>query len=1257
MLLRRSSRILAALLALVVLVVAAIALVGISVDAQRWRVPVAEALSRALGREVRLDGPVRLTLSLRPAIVLGDIRIANPPGFDAPEFARIGELRLVTELLPLLREEIRVRDFHSRDVSLSFARSSDGRANWIFETGAKDAAPRGPFTLSQLDVHRLVIENLLIEYADGSTARQHVLAELELEARTGQSVRLALRGAADPQYPYTVRVTSAALSGLGGEKPWPFDIQVSLPGTMLTGSGAITGPLAGPRVQATFGAGKGEARNGGQPASGTTAVSGDLALDLSGKRPHLAGRLAIPELDLRSLPLGTRAAGAGPVKSLAEAFDAVGRVEFDLKPVAIVDADVELVVARWAGVPGDVRDLSARLRIDAGTLVASYSVTIAGARFEGDVTADGTTATPRLRAHLVAREAPLGGLAELLFDAPYVAGSVRRFEVTLDARGNSLGELVGALEGRINIADAQLTYGNYAGGRPVAMHLDAAAISQPRGRTIAGDLRGSLRGKAFDGKFRAGTVEQILRGRRTPFGFDGTSGPVVARLSGTLAEPTDRTGPEIAFEVTAPRARELTPWLGFSSESDARVALKGIVQVRQRHGSLTGASLLVGRTSLTGEVAWQEAGGRALVKSSLYAELLAPAELRSVAAPTARRATLLEIPILPESLDFADSDLELRVKRVDGLPIEIADIAFQGRMRGGEITPSPFSLHVEGNVLSGTLALDARGELPTASLSVAGHDVDVGPLLRRLRVARDVESRIGTVRLHADIRERRLGDVLEQSSFVARIESGTLDFLDTNTRTALRIAVKAGEVRADAGAPVTASITGTTGVTPVTLEIRAARLREFVEPAERLPFSLNAKTPGVTIAISGSAAPQRNPDVALSLALSGKRLDGLGTLLEASLPPWGPYALTGRLRFSKRGYQVDALRLALGDSVLAGSGAFDTARAPPRLDAAFAAERIQLKDFPLGEWSPFEAPTATGQRLTVESAREAVGTEARRVHAIFSQELMRRIEGEFALSVKQVLSGRDELGRGLFRAKVENGRATIGPVEIEGSHGGSVRGSLVYEPRDREVVVEARVLINRFGYGRLARTIRPESKLDGTLSLDVRLDATAPRLSDALAVGSGRFDFAVWPERVTGSVFDFWTVNLLFRLLPFFDASASYVNCAVGHFDLERGRLQSLRLVIDTANSRTQGSGTAYFATSEIGLRFVPRPKVPQFFSLATPVELSGTFDDYRIRVRPTDVLGTIGQWVTSLVTVPFQRMFGARIPADGHDVCANPGR
>ena len=1211
--LRFSLKLLAALVALCVLALAAVAFIGLGIDAQRWREPVAAALSRALGREVRLDGPARLTLSFRPDIRVGDIRIANPPGFDSPEFGRIGELRLSMELLPLLRGEVRVRELYGRDVAIRLVRSNDGRGNWVLGARALEAAAREPADLPRLDVHRVALENILIDYVGADATRRVELTELTGEARPGQALRLAARGAVD-KLPYTADATAAPLPALGEGEPWPFDITLRFPGTVLNASGTLSGSLHDPALRVAFGAGTADAREverllgvrlppvgaaavagdldvaSGTAAlrsingvAGATAVSGDLSLDTSGPRPKLTGRLASAALDLRSFhaPASAPAGASAPadpsaeVETLADAFEELERSDLDLKRLALLDADVQLSVAHWAGVPGDVSDLTTRLRIEAGKLAAPLAVTIGGARFEGEVAADGTTAPPRLRASLVARDAPIGGLAELVFDAPYVAGSVRRFEVALDAAGDRPGELARDLAGRIRVEGARFTYGNYAGGRPVAMQLDAAEVAQPRGRTIAGKLRGSLRGKPFDGTFRAGTVERILRDQRTPFGFDGTSGSVRARLSGTLAEPTGTAGPQVAFDVTAPRARELTPWLGFSSASDARVALKGTVQVRQHEASLTGGSLLVGRTAIAGALTWRWVGAKPLVQASLVAELLAPAELRALRPPpgAARRATLLEIPILPESLDFADSDVELRVKRVDGLRLELTDVVFQGRMRGGEITPSPFSLRAEGNALTGALALDARGDAPTASLWVAGDDFDVGPLLRRLRVARDIESRIGTLRLYADIRERRLGDVLEQSSFVASIESGTLDFRDANSRARLRIAVDAGEVRADAGAPVTASLTGTTGAVPITLKAQTARLREFVETDKRLPFTLTAETPAAKLAISGTAAPQRDPDVALSLALTGDRLNGLDSLLETSLPPWGPYALTARLRFPRRGYEVDAMRLAVGTSVVEGRGWLDTSRTPPKFDVALAAERIQLDDFPFGHWSPFEVPGGPATPLTVERARSTVAEGARQVHAIFGRELLGRGDGTFDLAAKRVVSGAGELGRGRLRAEVANGRATIGPIEVEG-RAGAARGSLVYEPRERDVVVAARVKVDHFDYGLLAQTLRPGANLDGALSLDFRLDATAPRLTAALATGSGRFDFAVWPKELTGGVFDFWTVNLLFRLLPIVDTSASPMNCLVGHFDLERGKLQSVRLVIDTVNTRTEGGGS-----------------------------------------------------------------------------------
>ena len=389
-------------------------------------------------------------------------------------------------------------------------------------------------------------------------------------------------------------------------------------------------------------------------------------------------------------------------------------------------------------------------------------------------------------------------------------------------------------------------------------------------------------------------------------------------------------------------------------------------------------------------------------------------------------------------------------------------------------------------------------------------------MLRRLRIARDVDSRIGTLRLYADIRERRLGDALEQSSFVATFESGSLDFRDADTGAArLRIAIDAGELRADAGAPVTASITGTAGAMPVVLKAQAGRLRELFEPGARLPFSITAETPAAKLAVSGTAVPQRDPDVALSLALSGERLDGLDALLETSLPPWGPYALTARLRFAKRGYEVSAMRLALGESVLTGSGSLDTARTPPQFDVSLAAEHIRIEDFPLRDWSPFGERDSPSAPVTVETARRTIAAGARGVHAILSREALGRSQGTFEVVAKRVVSGerrawprpaprrsrkrprddRADRGRRPGRRRAGLARLRAARADVSSTRGSRSIASTTASSRGPSV------------RGR---------DIDGALSLDLRLDATAPRLSAALATGSGRFDFAVWPERVRG---------------------------------------------------------------------------------------------------------------------------------------------
>ena len=91
-------------------------------------------VGRALQREVRFDGPARITFSLQPELRVGGIRVRNPEGFGDEDFASFGEGHFQLALLPLLRYELQVRDFSARDVRVRLQVKADGRTNWQFGT-------------------------------------------------------------------------------------------------------------------------------------------------------------------------------------------------------------------------------------------------------------------------------------------------------------------------------------------------------------------------------------------------------------------------------------------------------------------------------------------------------------------------------------------------------------------------------------------------------------------------------------------------------------------------------------------------------------------------------------------------------------------------------------------------------------------------------------------------------------------------------------------------------------------------------------------------------------------------------------------------------------------------------------------------------------------------------------------------------------------------------------------------------------------
>jgi uncharacterized protein involved in outer membrane biogenesis len=323
------------------------------------------------------------------------------------------------------------------------------------------------------------------------------------------------------------------------------------------------------------------------------------------------------------------------------------------------------------------------------------------------------------------------------------------------------------------------------------------------------------------------------------------------------------------------------------------------------------------------------------------------------------------------------------------------------------------------------------------------------------------------------------------------------------------------------------------------------------------------------------------------------------------------------------------------------------------VDVALAAPVIQLDDFKFGEWSLFEKkPDDKAETRSSGDVRNKAAAASDQAQKLLSPEMLRRQDANLNVEVGQVLSGKDKLGSGKLAAKLENGRADIGPLDVNIADG-SAKLWLGYEPTDQDVKVDLHIDVQKFDYGVLARRIKPESELTGSFSLKMDVDSRARYLSEILRHGSGRIEFAVWPQNMQSGIFDLWAVNVLVALIPAVDpGKASKVNCAIGRFDLTDGKLVDRTVILDTGRMRVIGTGKADFTAETFALRMQPQAKTAQFLSLATPIQVSGSFNNFKIGVSPGDVIGTVGRLATSIFWVPLQKLFGKKIPADGADVC-----
>ena len=248
----------------VVAVVLAVGFIIWTLNSDRVKRLVVDAVQQATGRTLTVAGATRFTLSWSPTVSMEDVALANPPGFSRPNMVTVARVEVGLALLPLLQHRVEVDHVTLVRPDILLETNADGSRNWQFSreptaasgaTAAARAAPAAPPENAAARRRLAVwfgnasVADGRFGWLDGKSGQHHdvQVTQLTLTAPFGGPAELT---AAVAYLGRTINLTGhAAPTEVGdsgpGSGPWPVAMKLETGDASLTVDGQIEQPLTG----------------------------------------------------------------------------------------------------------------------------------------------------------------------------------------------------------------------------------------------------------------------------------------------------------------------------------------------------------------------------------------------------------------------------------------------------------------------------------------------------------------------------------------------------------------------------------------------------------------------------------------------------------------------------------------------------------------------------------------------------------------------------------------------------------------------------------------------------------------------------------------------------------------------------------------------------------------------------------------------------------------------------------------------------
>ncbi len=204
--------------------------VWLFVDPNDFKPKIAERVRLATGRELKLDGDLKLSVFPWLALESGSASLSNPPGFDATPLLAVQSAKLRVRLWPLLHHQLHVGKIEVVGLDLHLQKNAQGRGNWQFDEPDAQTPPTGESssqTLQSLEGVRIkngrvtfepwVVSNIDVDIGKFAS-HQTIPATFRFDAlRTTDQVGVSASGALKSQLDFEAKRYALTDASFGGE--------------------------------------------------------------------------------------------------------------------------------------------------------------------------------------------------------------------------------------------------------------------------------------------------------------------------------------------------------------------------------------------------------------------------------------------------------------------------------------------------------------------------------------------------------------------------------------------------------------------------------------------------------------------------------------------------------------------------------------------------------------------------------------------------------------------------------------------------------------------------------------------------------------------------------------------------------------------------------------------------------------------------------------------------------------------------------